>query len=343
MRKIITFICLTCFYHQASATCEYKGSDTMVGVSMGGMKILSDATIPAGTVLAAKKVGGNVANMKTFSNCGPSDIYAVIPMSPTAEVVGVKGIQGGKVYETGIPGIGFQISDAIKGTNFRPSPVEFGAVNAWKLNSTSSAVQQLTVWLIKTNEDIDTSVTGSKSLSVSYRAGSVSQVESNSTTARLLRANLTFGPFTYRQTSCDIKTLGGSTVTLDKIKVSTLLNTLAGTATGKQKPFTVQVDCPKSSVGNEFIYWFNPLTENSSSQNGVLLNSIPVTAGGAQGTGFILKQDMSPVKFYDYSTYKILSAKTTQQMTFNVDYIRTSDTVTVGPVRAMFEIILQEK
>ncbi len=343
MKKLITFIGLMCFYHQASATCEYKGSEQSVGFNMSGMKILADATIPTGTILAAKKIGGNVANMKTFSNCGPSDIYAVLPMTPTAEAVGVKGIQGGKVYETGIKGIGFQISDAITGTNFRPSPAEFGTVNAWKLNSTSSAVQQLTVWLIKTNEDIDTSVSSSQTLAVSYRAGSVSQVESNSTTARLLRANITFGPFTYRVTSCDVKTPGGSTITLDRIQVSTLLNTLSGTATGKQKPFTVQVDCPKSSVGSDFIYWFNPLTENSSSKNGVLLNSIPTSAGGAGGTGFILKQDMSPIKFYDYTSYTILGAKATQQMTFNVDYIRTSETVTAGPVRAMFEIILQER
>ncbi|MFK3709077.1 fimbrial protein [Leclercia adecarboxylata] len=343
MRKIITLIGLMCFYHQASATCEYKGSEQSVGFNLSGMKILSDATIPTGTVLAAKKIGGNVANMKTFYNCGPSDVYAVLPMTPTAEAVGVKGIQGGKVYETGIPGIGFQISDAIKGTNFRPSPVEFGTVNAWKLNSTSSAVQQLTVWLIKTNEDIDTSVTTAKTLAVSYRAGSVSQVESNSTTARLLRANLTFGPFTFRQTSCDIKAVGGSTITLDKIKVSKLVATLSGTATGNQKSFTMQVDCPKTSVGNSFIYWFNPLTENSSSKNGVLLNSIPTTAGGAGGTGFILKQDMSPIKFYDYTSYSILSAKATQQLTFNADYIRTGETVTVGQVRAMFEIVLQER
>ena len=341
MKKIIFFISLFFMNLPAIATCTYSsGSEAIVNLPISS-KILSDNTLPAGSVLAVKTVGGNVSSMRTFSNCGTSDLYAVIA-SPTAiEVAGVNGIQGGKVYETGIPGIGYQISDAISGTNYRPNPATMGVVSAWNL--VAHPVSQVTVWLIKTKQDIDTSAKNSFKVSVSYMAGSAQQIQSNSSSARLLKINVTLGPFTYRDTSCNVTPRNGSTITLSNIEASQLRPLAQGASTGKQKDILLDITCPDSSLGTKYTYWFNPITENSPTIDGVLLNNIPEAAGGAKDVGFIIKKDSSAIKFYDYKSYTISSVSKSQSIKLTADYYKLSQTITPGGVQAIFEIILQEE
>lgn len=341
MKKILTFISLLFLSVPAMATCNY--SDTGNGASVGfsiTSKILSDPTLPAGTVLAAKSVGGQVTNTKTFSNCGINDIYAIIASPSTTLVTGVKGVLGGPVYETGIPGIGFEISEAITGTVSRPVPATLGSVSAYGLSS--SPIKQISVWLIKTNEAIDTSYTGTHNISVSYRAGTVNQVNSNSSAARLLRVDLTLGPFTFKETSCDITPRGGNTINLSSIEASQLKSTAQGGVTSKQKEFTLDISCPTSSIGTKYTYWFNAITENSTSKDGVLLNNISEAMGGAKDVGFIIKQGNSPIKFFDFNSYIINNVQKSQSLTFKADYYKISNSLTPGPVQAIFEIVLQE-
>ena len=332
MRKLLLFI---------TADCNYQdGSDVAVKARFNSAKILSDPSLPAGSVLAVRTVGG-VSSAKTFYNCGINDIYATIATPSVNPVAGVTGVLGGPVYETGIPGIGFEISEAIKGANGRPVPATLGTVSAYGLND--AGVEQMTVWLIKTKDNIDTSVTGSKEISVSYRAGSVNQVNANSKVARLLRVDIILGPFVYRETSCNVSPRGGSTINLSNIEASQLNALAQGAVTGKQKEFTLDVSCPDSSVGAKYIYWFNPITENVSSKDGVLLNSIPDAIGGAKDVGFILKQGGNAIKFFDYTNYTIASVKKSQSLNFTADYYKLSDSITPGSVQAIFEIILQEQ
>lgn len=339
MKKSLLFITLFFMHLPAIATCDYNGSEAIVNMSISS-KILSDNTLPAGSILAVKTVGGNVSNMKSFSNCGTSDIYSV-SASPGAVVApGVNGIQGGIVYETGIPGIGYQISDAISGTNSRPIPATMGTVSAWKF--VANPVSQITLWLIKTTENIDTSKSNAPKIAVSYLAGSVPQVQSNSSTARLLKINATLGPFTYKDTSCNVTSRNGSTITLSNIEATQLKALAQGGNTGKQKDINFDISCPDSSVGTKYIYWFNPITENSSSIDGVLLNSIPTASGGAKDVGFIIRKGSTAIKFYNYTSYSIPSVAKKESITLNADYYKLSNDITPGGIRAMFEIVLQE-
>ncbi len=322
------------------ADCNYDGADIAVKVRFNSSKILSDPSVPAGSVLAVRTVGG-VSSAKMFYNCKANDIYAIIASPSVNQVAGVTGVLGGPVYETGIPGIGFEISEAIVGANGHPVPATLGTVSAYGLND--AGVQQMTVWLIKTKDNVDTSVTSAKEISVSYRAGSVNQVNANSTVARLVRVDIVLGPFIFRETSCNVLPRGGSTINLSSIEASQLKSITQGAATGKQKEFTIDISCPDTSIGTKYIYWFNPITESSTSKDGVLLNSISDTAGGAKDVGFILKQGTNPIKFFDYTSYTIASIKKSQSLNFTADYYKFSNSIISGNVHAIFEIIIQEE
>lgn len=338
MKRIFAFVSLLFISLPLMANCKYSdsGNGSAVGITFKS-KIFSDNTLPAGSVLAVQTVGGNVASMKTFNSCGINDIYSISASPNTAEVIGVKGVLGGPVYETGIPGIGYEISDARIGANGRPVPATLGSISAYGLSD--PGVQQITVWLIKTKDNIDTSVTGTNKISVSYLAGTTNQVSGNVSAARLLRVDITIGPLTFRETSCNITPRGN----LSNIELSQLNAISKGAATGKQKEFTLDINCPTSSIGNKYIYWFNPITENSSSTDGILLNSVSTSAGGAGDVGFIIKKGTSAIKFFDYTTYTIASTQSTQSISLTADYYKLSNTITPGSVRAIFEIILQEE
>lgn len=339
MKKIITLLSMLFLYNQeALADCNYSGSTQKINLPFKNTKILSDPSLPTGTILAVKKIGGNVGSMKRFSNCDNSDIYSVSASPSTPEVPGLRGVQGGPVYETGIRGIGFQISDAITGTNLRPSIATFGTIPAKGLSSGN--VEQITVWLIKTGENIDTS-TSQKSTSISYRAGSANHINSND--SLMLQINLNVGPFNYRSTSCNVSPRTGGTVHLPVIQASEMRLLPPGAATGKQKDFTLDINCPDSSVGTKYIYWFNPITANSSTVNGVLLNKIAPNNGGANDVGFILKMGINPVKFFDYSTYKFDSIRQHEEITLTADYYKLSNNITQGETEAIFEVVLQEE
>lgn len=337
MKKIFALLGFLFFYHQETlANCDYTGATQKINFPFPA-KILSDPSLPTGTVLAVKNVGGNVRLMKKFSNCGANDIYSVSASPATPIAPGVKGVQGGPVYETGIKGIGYQISDAISGTNFRPSIATLGTVPAQGLHSGN--VEQITVWLIKTSEAIDTSK-NQQFVSISYRAGPANSINSNENL--MLQINLSVGALNYRATSCNVTPRTGSTVTLSTIQASDLRSLSAGAATGKQKDIVLDIDCPDSSVGTKYTYWFNPITPNSSSTYGVLLNRIDTAAGGSKDVGFILKMNNNPIKFYDYSTYKFNSIRKHEEINLTADYYKLSNNITQGDVEAIFEVVLQE-
>lgn len=339
MKKIILFIGLLFFgYQPAIAACNYTGSDQKINFNFKNVKILSDDSLPTGSVLAVKKVGGNVVNMKRFSNCSANDVYAVIGSAGLVQAPGVKGVQGGIVYETGIPGVGFQISDAITGTNLRPVTAVFGSVPAQGLSSGN--VEQITVWLIKTADKINTNETGNNA-TVSFRAGPANEIQKND--YLLLQINLTFGPFKYKQTSCDVTPKTGSTVLLPKIEAKVLRNGATGMKTDSQRDITLNITCPDESVGASYIYWFNPITDNSSTANGVLLNSISTIAGGAKNVGVIIKMGTAAIKFYDYNSYKYTSISAREVISLTADYYKLGTSIEQGEVHAIFEIVLQEQ
>lgn len=160
MKKILLFISLLLLNQTVMADCNYNGTDAAFNVTFSPAKILSDSSLAPGSVLAVRTVGGAIANAKTFYNCKANDVYAIIATPSVNLAAGVTGVLGGPVYETGIPGIGFEISEAIAGAIGRPVPATLGTVSAYGLSD--PGVKQLTVWLIKTRDNIDTSFSGKK-------------------------------------------------------------------------------------------------------------------------------------------------------------------------------------
>jgi len=92
MKKIFVLLTLLLLFQQnVFAACSYSGSDQKINFNFKNVKLISDDSLPTGTVLAVKKVGGNVALMKKFSNCSSTDVYAVIASAGLTEATGVKG------------------------------------------------------------------------------------------------------------------------------------------------------------------------------------------------------------------------------------------------------------
>ena len=90
MKKLILFISLLCFSLPTLSICKYsKTSNPTVGISIKS-KILSDKSLPAGSILGVGTVGGGVADMKTFYDCEAGDVYAVSASPGAIEAPGVK-------------------------------------------------------------------------------------------------------------------------------------------------------------------------------------------------------------------------------------------------------------
>lgn len=351
MKTLIFFISMLCLCLKAQADCTYSpgasggggGGGGGVTVNFTGVKILADDTLPNGSILAAETRGGNVTDLKTFRSCAANDIFVIRSTNDT--VANVKGVQNGTVYETGIPGIGYQISDITNGTVLRPVPAKFNdpIPASSRYYSKTSVPGQVRVWLIKTGKISQTTL--SNYITAYFLAGAQNaqtQGTGNTNSSQLLRVNINLGGVQYKNTTCNITPEGGNTVRLQSIEASQLKALSRGSATGKQKDIKLKIDCPTSEVGTKYMYWFNPITENSTTEAGVLKNNAP---GGPGEVGIIIKQDNKAIKFYDTDTYSIASVKQTQWMTLTADYYKFSDNIKIGTgeVMGIFEIILQEK
>lgn len=342
MKKyVLLIISLLFFSAQSIADCKYY-ENYPGGVALTlNPRLLSDTSLPVGSVLFAKTIG--ISSMKTFYGCDTTsadpDLYRIDVGSKT-QAPGVTGMNGKAVYETGIDGIGFQVSDAISGVPGRPVVADIGT-SPLTVKSTGG-VKQWTVWLIKTKPVIDTSTSTAPSTVITYAAGRSGQVNNLTLNTILLRVTLNLGTVNYRATSCHLTPRGGNTVKLDPIKLTDLVKITSPNATGKAKEVILDMTCPDEAVGLSYNYWFNPVS-GSGTNDGVLMNSTSVAAGGAQNVGFVVKQGTSVVKFYDYDDYQVSKTQATQQIKFNVDYYRFSSDITQGNVTALLEVILQEK
>lgn len=339
MKKFILSIGLLLASLQANASCSYSSSTSGgITVSFGTPAVLADPTLPVGTILATA-VRGNL-DPKTFSSCTPGDIF-VVRTTPTVNQSGVNKINGQAVYETGIPGIGFQISDILKPKGrFIPAVIDQTEPAENRYFSTSGISKQVMVWLVKTGPITQTKLTNF--ITVYYMAGTSGQTSSGSNNiASLFRVNIDLTNMKYKETTCEISPRDGNTVRLQSIDLSDLISLSAGKAAGKPKNFTVDITCPTTEINKSYIYWFNPISLNSSSADGVLLNSL---TDGATNVGIIIKKGATAIKFNDLS-YTFTTAKN-QSQTFSADYYKIANPVTLGvtgDVKVDFEIVLQEK
>lgn len=339
-KHIILIIGMLFFSSQSFADCKYLGSTKNLGVPFSP-RILADDTLPVGSILYAKTVGINT--MKSAYGCDITstdpDMYR-IDVGAHPEVPGVKGMQGKPVYETGIDGIGFQISDGLIGVPGRPVVATAGMTPM--TTTTTTPVKQWTIWLIKTKPVIDTSINTIPQISVIYAVGRAGQINTLTSNTVLLKVGTNIGPITYRSTSCNLTAKGGSIIKLSDISVAELKAITPPNSTGKGKNVTLEMNCPRDVLGSSYNYWFNAIS-GSTSTDGVLTNSTSESAGGAKNVGFIVKQGVSPVKFFDYDDYSVNNVKATQEINFSVDYYRFSSTISQGNVSALLEVVLQEK
>lgn len=342
MNKYILLIFgMLLFSSQSIADCKYRDNTGTVGITLNP-RILSDPSLPVGSILHAQTVG--ISSMKTIFDCNTTssepDSYRV-DIGALTQAPGVTGIHGEPVYNTGIDGIGFQISDGITGAPGRPVVAKIGT-NPLTIG-TSGGVKQVTVWLVKTKPIIDTSKNTAPQFTVTYAAGRPSQVSALTSNTVVLRVGVNLGRINYRETSCNLTLRGGNPIKLSTIKASDLRKLTSTASTGKGKDIILDMSCPTAALGLNYYYWFNPVSGSSATLDGVLPNALSLAAGGAKDVGFIIRQGVTPVKFYDYDEYKINNTKETQEIKFNVDYYRLSSDITQGNVSALVEVVLQER
>ncbi|EPJ4736550.1 TPA: fimbrial protein, partial [Klebsiella pneumoniae subsp. ozaenae] len=158
----------------------------------------------------------------------------------------------------------------------------------------------------------------------------------------LLSINMKFVSPVPRENSCEITST--KTVNLSRIDKVTLLSTSPGSKTSKEKSFTLNINCEQKSTGNTIYYWFNPRSSTDGTP-GVLLNSDSTSSGGAQNVNTIIKENGIPVNFYDYEAKSFIvdANKLNKEINLTADYYRTTDDITIGTVRGLLEVVIQEE
>ncbi|HGH3414065.1 fimbrial protein [Klebsiella pneumoniae] len=342
MKRIFILMTLLMLGSEVAAECSYTGDTQRQGITLNNIKIPTDPSIPVGSILYTRKIGtGPYKNFK----CDKSTNDQYIIDIGASEVAGVTGIQGGKVYETGIDGIGFQVSDLLRSKNGSVVVGEAGSTLIPISKTSDNYYQFLTIWLIKTKNVIDTTGSGSNP-SVSFSVGNLRTNPIPNDRLLYKLTKIEFKNINYRTTSCNIST-PHSQVTLNRIDKSKLMSLSRGAQTPAEKKIVMNIDCPTSSIGNTVTYWFNPIGGVSTSGDGIVDNMIS-GATAANNVGIIFKLAGSPVIFYDMDkyNYKITnSSMLSNTISMTADYYRASDNnsdVTLGNVKAMLEVVIQE-
>ena len=142
------------------AKCTYDGSIRRQVLSLSP-RIALDPSIPVGAVLYSKKFGTGA--YKTFT-CSKIMNDQYIIDSTASAIPGVTGIQGKPVYETGIDGIGYQVSDILLSKNGSLVPAVVGSTlvpventteeNSYKFKETRNVLQSSIQEILKTYEII---------------------------------------------------------------------------------------------------------------------------------------------------------------------------------------------
>lgn len=336
MKILFLIIGLFTISFNAIANCTYGNGGGGITVSYNG-SVIADSTLPNGSILASIRRGG--VNPKTFTNCSLSDVY-VVRTAPVVNATNITKIGGKKVYETGIPGIGFQISDITSSSTYEFTPADIDQPETAKSHYFSKASGQVMVWLVKTGPI--TQIKGQKIL-VHFMAGPPNQTNTGSSnTAEIFRVTIDLTGIKYKETTCDITPRNGNILKLSDIDISELKSISPGSAAGKSKEITLDINCPQSERGKNYIYWFSPISSVSTSKDGVLLNSLP---DGAKNIGIILKKGSSAVKFNDLKAYPFLSEQS-QNLILSADYYKISKDVSpgiTGDIKVDLEVILQEE
>ncbi|EPZ6102741.1 fimbrial protein [Klebsiella variicola] len=343
MKRVLILITLLMLGSEAAAKCTYDGSIKRQTLTLNNVKIPTDTSIPVGSILYSRKFG--TGSYKTFTcNKLTNDQY-IIDIG-AAVVPGVTGIQGGPVYETGIEGIGFQVSDLLRSKNGALVAAEAGSTLVPITRSSDNNYQFITVWLVKTKTVIDTSTKSASNPSVSFSVGNMQTNPSASDRLLYEAISIAIKNINYRTTSCNIST-PRSQVTLNRIDKGQLMSLARGAITPSQKTIAMNISCPNDSVGNTVTYWFNPVGGMSASGNGIVDNML-TGSDAANKVGIIFKLSNSPVVFYDTDSYNY-KINTTNDLnkTINLtaDYYRQSDSssdVTMGLVKGMLEVVIQE-
>lgn len=343
MKRIFILMTLLILGSEATAKCTYDGNVKRQGITLSNVKIPTDTSIPVGTVLYSRKFG--TGSYKSFTCNKNTDDQYIIDIG-AAVVPGVTGLQGGPVYETGIEGIGFQVSDLLRSKNGSLVAAAAGSTLVPISSSSENNYQAITVWLIKTKTVIDTSTKSTSNPSVSFSVGNIKTNPSPSERLLYNVTSISIKDINYRSTSCNIST-PRSQVTLNRIDKGQLMSLTRGAITPSQKTIAMNISCPNDSVGNTVTYWFNPIGGNSASGDGIVDNMLTGTTA-ANKVGVIFKLSGRPVVFYDTDSYSYKinnSNDLNKTINLTADYYRQSDSsadVTLGLVKGMLEVVIQE-
>lgn len=340
MKRVFILIALLLIGSEVSAKCSYSGTLQRQTLTLSNLKIPTDNSIPIGSVLYTHKFG--TGTYKNFEcNQKTNDQYIIDIGAP--QVAGVTGIQGGPVYETGIDGIGFQVSDLLRSKNGSLIAAVAGSTLVPISKTADNYYKDITIWLIKTKSVIDINGTGA-SPSVSFSVGNI--VTNPKATDRLLYTvkSIEFNNIKYRTKSCNIST-PSSQVTLNRITKSKLMSLSQGAVTPSQKTIAMNISCPSDSIGNTLKYWFNPVGAVSASGDGIMENMLTGDTA-ASNVGIIFKLSERPIVFYDSDSYSYKISNNTQltkKIELTADYYRMTNEITDGNVKSMLEVVIQEE
>ncbi|MCS4272497.1 MULTISPECIES: fimbrial protein [Raoultella] len=345
MKKMIVLLAGIFFCGGVSAArlCTYTSSDSNQSgwgtEERQGMtlypKISADPTLPVGSILYSRTVGGMNLHTRQFT-CEPGAQYIIYVSRP--EIPGLT-VRGMPVYETGVDGIGIQFSDI---SSSRVGKQTVGKAGSWPTPFSQSSQVPVTpffsAWLIKTGP-IDTSGATNINVEIEFRVADPADLSYARKGAIYWVNPKTTRAISFRNESCNISLKGPGTVDLQRIAKSDLLALARGATTGKGKAIDMNITCPTELQGKKLTYWFNPKGAVGADP-GVLENT--AGAGGANNVGIILKKNNIPMKFFDTDAYTIPSLSLDQDISFTADYYMINPAITDGPVKAVLEVVIQE-
>ena len=344
MKKMIVLLAgiFFCSGVSASRLCTYwpaDGSNGMGREERQGMslrpKISADPALPVGAILYRHTIGNMDLHYRKFT-CDPGAQYTISVSRP--EVPGMS-VRGMPVYETGVNGIGIQLSDVVSN---RVGNQIVGQAGSWPTPvSTWSDIPKtphFTIWLVKTGP-IDTSGATNIDVEIAFGVADPAGTIPAEREGKFYWVNPKTSAITFRDKSCNISLRGPSTVNLQKIPIGQLPSG-TGEPTGYAgKTIDMNITCPTAMQGEKLIYWFNPLGAVST-KPGVLENTVSV---GAQNVGIILKKGGTPVEFNKFiNPYQIQPLSLQQDISFTANYYKIGAPVTEGMVKAMLEVVIQE-
>ncbi|HDG7813346.1 TPA: fimbrial protein [Klebsiella quasipneumoniae] len=278
--------------------------------------IYIDPDSDVGSVLATADVNTSGAKASCLLNT-KSGKYASVMKSPFNIVVGTN--DKGDIYQSGIPGIGLQISDLLRRTNMVPyeNTIRYQDLMPWETTG------RTTVYFIKTGP-ISTGTT-LNGIVAEY------SLDKKTVATVALSANIA-----WLKKSCTVEPSKRNQTVIMPSTSSTLFGAIG--SVGPQKEFSVSLVCEEDTSP---VYVTFEATTGSSGDG--ILNIDNSVSGAASGVAIEIlnKGDLSPLKFLTEVEYH-KNKETSISIPFIARYKKIADAVSPGVANAAMTFTINQ-